>query len=97
MWPHSSLLVLLISLLLLVQARGQEFVLTQADFDDGTVIISTPGTYRLTEDIVFQPNFPSNVDVNNLESILEEPELFLFPTEGQRKGTRFMACYRHST
>jgi len=29
-----------------------------ADFDKGTVIIMTPGTYKLCEDIVFNPNAP---------------------------------------
>eukprot|EP01025_Chloroclados_australasicus_P063702 TRINITY_DN843_c0_g1_i12.p1 TRINITY_DN843_c0_g1~~TRINITY_DN843_c0_g1_i12.p1 ORF type:complete len:677 (-),score=77.25 TRINITY_DN843_c0_g1_i12:1573-3324(-) len=33
-----------------------EFTLSQADFDQGTKILDTPGIYKLTEDIVFNPN-----------------------------------------
>ncbi|KAG7337206.1 hypothetical protein IV203_013850 [Nitzschia inconspicua] len=38
--------------------------LYQADFDNGTVIISKPGMYRLCENISFRPNFP--VEMNDI-------------------------------
>ena len=38
------------------QSIGEITELKQSDFDKGTYIISKPGLYKLTEDIVFNPN-----------------------------------------
>jgi hypothetical protein len=46
-----------LALVLLARAQADPLrVLTQAMFDRGTVILTTPGTYVLTENSVFNPN-----------------------------------------
>ena len=49
-----------LSLLALLAAKAAaDTCLTQADFDGGTYVISTPGVYKLCSDIVFGPNGPT--------------------------------------
>jgi hypothetical protein len=39
------------------------FLCPLADFKDGTIIIRTPGTYTICEDIQFCPNVPGHYDI----------------------------------
>jgi hypothetical protein len=39
------------------------FFFTTADFEHGTIIIRTPGTYSICEDIQFCPNVPNHYDI----------------------------------
>lgn len=77
------LLILTFFYILSQGIAAQEFFLSQSDFDFGSFIISEPGTYVLTEDVVFSPNLPQTpIDAFSLE----KPELFMFPTNEQRAG-----------
>ena len=58
-------------------ASGVTF-LRQSDFSSGSVVIDTPGTYVLQEDITFEPNAGIPFDS-------AQPEAYLFPTDAQRK------------
>lgn len=68
----------------LFQLKGMFSVdISQSDFVDGSLFITEPGVYELTEDIIFAPRTGdlSLLDVNSLT----EPELFMFPTDEQRE------------
>ena len=74
------LIQILFSNILLISSyelTSNGYKLSQNDFKFGTFIINNPGTYILTENIEFKPNYPVVGGINS------NPELFMFPTLNQ--------------
>lgn len=68
---------LLFVCLIALQSAWGKTLLRQSDFDHGSYIIDSPGTYVLAEDVTFHPN--SHIPLDGAR-----PEMYLFPTEAQR-------------
>jgi hypothetical protein len=60
---HQQLETKLNRLVTSAEGRNAVVVLSQADFTDGTYVISTPGVYRLSETVTFNPNNLAQIQV----------------------------------
>lgn len=80
----TSLLIGVISSILFTSSLYSHTVyLKQADFDEGTYIISQPGTYVLAEDITFNPNSTKKLKKDAYHSG------FLLPSQYTSKGGKY--------
>jgi len=56
--------------------------IVQADFKEGTVILSTPGLYTLREDIVFDPKTPLSSGISDADVHFPDPRSEKYPQTG---------------
>ena len=87
-------LITFISLIVIAYTNSEcDFFLSQSDFDVGTVRITQSGTYCITENIVFNPNYGTDLSPNEPNAWLPNSNTLFPGSEDQISGAFILGFF----